>query len=122
MGDSPSESEENTITQSRENNPKVMEDTEPRTEDSDRKKRSLRWWRRGNSRFKRKRFEALPEEAKFLWNLPEPLLEYATKYFTKYVNERDLKEAVTQENPVPENAWTLIIKNFWKTGGQARTW
>ena len=38
MGDSPSESGENTTTQSRENNPNVMEDTEPRTENSDRKK------------------------------------------------------------------------------------
>ena len=30
------------------------------------------------SRFKRQRFEALPEEAKFPWHLPEPLLECGT--------------------------------------------
>ena len=35
------------------------------------------------------------------------MLEYATKYFTRYVNEKDLKKAVTLENPVPNNFLTV---------------
>ena len=46
--------------------------------------------------FKRQRFEVLPEEARYQWDLPDSLLDYSTKYFTKYVPERDLKESVTQ--------------------------
>ena len=53
--------------------------------------------------FKRQRFEALPKGARYLWDLPESLLDYSTKYFTKHVPERDLKESVTQGNPSPDN-------------------
>ena len=38
--------------------------------------------------------------------LPESLLDYSTKYFTKYVTERDLKHSVIQGNSVPDS---LII-------------
>ena len=91
-----------------------MEDAEPRTEDSDRK--------RGHSDDDERK--SLQKTA--LWGTPwrgkVPLAFTRTvvrmwdEYFTKYVDERDLKEAVKQENPVPENfqshAYTLIIMKF----------
>ena len=53
--------------------------------------------------FKRQRFEAQSEETQFDWELPQELKEYAEKYFYKFISEKDLKESVLKQNPVPGN-------------------
>ena len=53
--------------------------------------------------FKRFRKEPLPDEAIHNWELPDEMVTYAQKYFERFVNERDMKDSVCKENPVPKN-------------------
>ena len=50
-----------------------------------------------------KRFKITPEEDKYKWNLPKGMAIYANTHFEEYIPDKDIKEAVLSENPVPEN-------------------
>ena len=53
--------------------------------------------------FKRIRFEAIPEEAQNNWEVPKEMAKYAKKYFEKYVCDKELKDSITFNSPVPTN-------------------
>ena len=53
--------------------------------------------------FKRIRFEAIPEEAQNNWEVPDEMVKYAKKYFEKCVNDKELKDSITFNSPVPAN-------------------
>ena len=50
-----------------------------------------------------KRFTIKNEEDEYMWDLPEDMMKYAEKHFNTFIPERDLKEAICVENPVPSN-------------------
>ena len=52
---------------------------------------------------KRKRFEALAEEAQYNWDLPTGMADYANKYLTNFVPEKDIKDSILTTSPVPAN-------------------
>lgn len=53
--------------------------------------------------FKRLRKEPLPDTAVYDWTLPSEMALYAHKYFERYVQEKDMRDSVIGENPVPTN-------------------
>ena len=53
--------------------------------------------------FKRPRFEALADEKQYDYELPDEMANYLNKYMDKYVPDKDLKDSVMTENPVPSN-------------------
>ena len=52
---------------------------------------------------KRKRFEALAEEAQYNWDLPTGMADYANKYLKNFVPEKDIKDSILTTSPVPAN-------------------
>ena len=50
-----------------------------------------------------KRFTIFNQDDQFKWVLPDDTAKYANSYFNQYVQERDLKESILTENPVPSN-------------------
>ena len=52
---------------------------------------------------KRKRFQALSEEAQFIWDLPAGMADYANKYLKNFVPEKDIKDSILTTNPVPSS-------------------
>lgn len=53
--------------------------------------------------YKRKRFEALAEEAQYNWDLPAGMADYANKYLKNFVPEKDVKDSILTTSPVPSN-------------------
>lgn len=53
--------------------------------------------------FKRPRFEALADEKQYDYELPDEMADYLNKYMDKYVPDKDLKDSIMTENPVPSN-------------------
>ena len=53
--------------------------------------------------FKRIRFEVISEEAQNNWEVPDEMAKYAKKYFEKYVSDKELKDSITLNSPVPTN-------------------
>ena len=53
--------------------------------------------------FKRILFEAILEEAQNNWEVPDEMEKYAKKYFEKYVSDKELKDSITLNSPVPTN-------------------
>ena len=53
--------------------------------------------------FKRRRLEPEAEEAVFSWELPPEMRDYAQKYLSRYVNDKDMKDSVLKTNPIPRN-------------------
>ncbi|XP_066912456.1 uncharacterized protein [Clytia hemisphaerica] len=49
------------------------------------------------------RFELDPEAAEEKWELPNNLLEYIHKYIKLHVADKDIKDSIVWENPVPTN-------------------
>ena len=45
----------------------------------------------------------IPEESLYKYGLPDSMASYANEHFELYIKERDLQNAILQENPVPEN-------------------
>ena len=54
-------------------------------------------------KYKRIRFEAIPEKAQNNWEVPDEMAKYAKKYFEKYVSDKELKDSITLNSPVPIN-------------------
>ena len=52
---------------------------------------------------KRKRFEALAEEAQYNWDLPTGMAYYANKYLRNFVPEKNIKDSILTTSPVPAN-------------------
>ena len=50
-----------------------------------------------------KRFEITSEDEKYRWFLPDSMAEYANKFFEKFISDKELKEAVLLQCPVPDN-------------------
>ena len=55
------------------------------------------------SSFKRQRCEALADEEQHEWELPDKVAFYANKYLQKFVQDKNLKDSLLNENPVPTN-------------------
>ena len=55
------------------------------------------------SSFKRQLCKALADEEKHEWELPDELAFYANKYLQKFVQDKNLKDSILNENPVPTN-------------------
>ena len=53
--------------------------------------------------YKRCRFEAMPDEAANLWELPTEMGEYVNRHMTKFINEKTIVDTVLLDNPVPPN-------------------
>ena len=88
------------------NDPEMQQDSEPRGKTRNKKsqKRSLKKEEEEKElSFKRTRFEATGEDAHSNWKLPDEMLKYARKQFNFYIKEKDLKDSVLLENPVPKN-------------------
>ena len=52
---------------------------------------------------KRIRFEVIPEEPQNNWEVPDEMAKYAKKYFEKYASDKELKDSITLNSPVPTN-------------------
>ena len=64
---------------------------------------------------KRRRFEATTEGQQFEWFLPDEMADYASKHCHAFIKEKDLKEAVLLQNPVPESfPTTPCIDDYFK--------
>ena len=63
--------------------------------------------------FKRQRCEALAEKEQHEWELPDELASYANKYPQKFVQDKNLKDSILNENQSQESQMN-IIKNFQK--------
>ena len=50
----------------------------------------------------RQRFQVIPEQDQYRWDLPDNMSDYVNKNFNVFIPEKDLVEAVA-ENPVPSN-------------------
>ena len=50
-----------------------------------------------------RRFEVVHEQDLHKWDLPESLAEYANPKFRIFIPDKDIKEQILVENPVPEN-------------------
>ena len=48
-------------------------------------------------------FHAQTEEEKHEYNLPKKLLKYADHYLKKFIPDKELKDSILTENPVPKN-------------------
>ena len=54
--------------------------------------------------FKRTCFEAIPEGAQNNLEVPDETAKYAKKYFEKNVSDKELKDSITLNSPVPTNS------------------
>ena len=64
--------------------------------------------------FKRQRYETLADADQHEWVLPDELAFYANKYLQKFIQGKNLKDSILNENPVSTNTnkpWN-IIKNL----------
>ena len=50
-----------------------------------------------------KRVTILNQDDQFNWVLPDDMAKYDNSHFNQYIQERDLKESILTENPVPSN-------------------
>ena len=80
----------------------------PITEGDGESPRKMRPWdyeeeKESTMAFQRTRFEAIPEEAQNNWEGPDEMAKYAKKYFEKYVSDKELKDSITLNSPVPIN-------------------
>ena len=48
-------------------------------------------------------FHVQTEEEKHEYNLPKKLLKYADHYLKKFIPDKELKDSILTENPVPKN-------------------
>ena len=55
------------------------------------------------SSFKRQRCEALADEEQLDWELPDELASYVKKNWQKFVQDKNVKDSILNENPVPTN-------------------
>ncbi|XP_066912059.1 uncharacterized protein [Clytia hemisphaerica] len=62
------------------------------------------------------RFELDPDNSEEKWDLPENLLEYIHKYIKLHVTDKDIKDSIIYENPVPTN-----LKQVPELDGYIRT-
>ena len=89
------------------NDSEMQQDSEPRGETRNKKsqERSLEEEEEEEKElsFKRTRFEATGEDTHSNWEFPDEMLKYARKQFNFYIKEKDLKDSVLLENPVPKN-------------------
>ena len=53
------------------------------------------------------RFKIVTEDEKFKSTLPKGMASYTNKYFEQFIPERDLKEAILSQSPLPENMDTV---------------
>ena len=53
--------------------------------------------------FKRIHFKAIPEKVQSNREVPDEMAKYAKKYFEKYVSDKELKDSITLNYPVPTN-------------------
>lgn len=49
------------------------------------------------------RFRATSSEKKHKWKLPRDMARYVNKHLNKYIPEKDLKDSIMDQNPVPSN-------------------
>ena len=52
---------------------------------------------------KRPRFELDESTSEALWDLPEGMKDYVNKYLANHVQEKDVKDKITDIHPVPKN-------------------
>ena len=65
---------------------------------------------------KRLRFQATSNEEHFKWSLPDDVAEYANKNMKRYVPDKDIKDSVLLENPVPSNInSSFVLDDFLKS-------
>ena len=65
-------------------------------------------------KYKRIRFEAIPEKAQNNWEVPDEMVKYAKKHFEKYVSDKELKDSITLNSPVPTNlSKTMIMDDYF---------
>jgi len=50
-----------------------------------------------------KRFRALPYEDRFKWYLSKDLADYANKYMSEFIPDKDISDNIFYENPIPSN-------------------
>ena len=50
-----------------------------------------------------KRFKVITEEEKSKYKLPHSVADYINEHFEKYIPNKELKDAILVDNPVPEN-------------------
>ena len=53
--------------------------------------------------FKRIRPEAIPEHAQNNRQAPDQMAKYAKKHFENYVHDKELKNSITVNSPIPIN-------------------
>ena len=53
--------------------------------------------------FKRMCLKAILEEAQNNWEVADKMAKYAEKYFEKCVSDKELKDSITRNSPVPTN-------------------
>ena len=95
--------DELTATEQKKNDGATEQQTDNATEHRNIGKRPFAEAQKPESSFKRQRCEALPDEEQHEWELPDELASYANKYLQKFVQDKNSKDSILNENPVLTN-------------------
>ena len=98
-----SDRDESTTTEQRKSDGATEKQTENVTEHRNTKKRPFDEAQKPESLFKRQRCEALAHEEQQEWEIPDEFASYANRYLQKFVQHKNLKGSILNENPVPAN-------------------
>ena len=95
--------DESTVFEQRKNDGPTEQQLGNATEYRNIRKISFEDARKPESSFKRQRCEALADEEQHEWELPDELTSYANKYLEKFVQDKNLKDSILNENLVSTN-------------------
>ena len=95
--------DELTATEQKKNDGATEQQTDNATEHRNIGKRPFAEAQKPESSFKRQRCEALPDEEKHEWELPDEHASNANKYLEKFVQDKNLKDSILNENLVSTN-------------------
>ena len=98
-----SDRDELTATERRKNDGATEQQIHNSNEDRNIGKRPFEEVQNPESSFKRQRCKAFADKEQHEWEFPDELASYANKYLQKFVQDKNLKGSILNENPVPTN-------------------
>ena len=98
-----SDRDESTATEQRKNDGATEQQIDNATEHRNIGKRPFEEAQKPESQFKRQRCETIADEEQHEWKLPDEFASYENKYLQKFVQDKNLKDSILNENPVPTN-------------------
>ena len=98
-----SNGDEITATEQRKNDGATEQQIDNVIQDRNRGKRQFEEVQKLDSLLTTQRYEALVDKEQLEWKLPDELATYANKYLQKLVQDKNLKDSILNQNPVPIN-------------------